>query len=115
MINNKYSELIARLIESTKEGRINWDKASRNGEYTADIENYMVSLIMLSTGVFSISRNTADKYVLSLINDQGEYIDTNEIQREDYDYKNVEELYSEARKSYYKVDEVLSTLISTLK
>lgn len=114
MRNNKYSELIDRLIDSTKEGRINWDKASRNGEYTADIQNYMVSLIMITTGVFSIGRNAVDKYVLSLINDQGEYIDTNEIFRDDSDYKKVEELYSEARKSYFKVDDVLSTLISNL-
>ena len=114
MRNNKDSELIDRLIDSTKEGRINWDKASRNGEYTADIQNYMVSLIMITTGVFSIGRNAVDKYVLSLINDQGEYIDTNEIFRDDSDYKKVEELYSEARKSYFKVDDVLSTLISNL-
>ena len=50
----------------------------------------------------------------SLINDEGENIDSCEILSSDPNCVMTSELFAEARRSYYQVDEVLDSLIDSL-
>lgn len=114
MTNNKYSTLISKLIDSTKENRLNWQKTSRQNEYSTEVSSYMVSIVLLSPGTFVIGKDRNETYALTLINEEGDNIDTQEITHSNPDFDNIANLYAEAKRSFYKVDEVLESLIQNL-
>lgn len=115
MKNNKYNELLNRLLDSTKENRTKWSKTSRQNEYSTDVGEYSITITSLSQSTFSISKELNEKFALTLINSDGEIIDLQLLLPSDSDYSLISELYSQARTSYYKVDEVLESLIQELK
>ena len=102
MISNKYSTLISKLLISTKENRTHWQKTGRQNEYSTELSQFMITLSMVSSGTFSV------------INDEGENIDVCEILTSDSSIDITSELFVEARRSYYQVDEVLDSLIDSL-
>lgn len=115
MKNNKYCTLISRLIDTTIEGRVYWQKTSRQNEYTTDVSSYSVTITSLSQSTFTIAKDANDKYALTLINEDGDTIDIQEIVPADDDYKQMTTLFAEARRSFYKVDDVLDSIIEELK
>lgn len=115
MKNNKYSTLVHCLVDSTVENRIRWQRTSRQNEYTTEVLNYSVAITSLSQGTFSIVKSQSEKYALTLFNEDSDLIDIIEVLLNDSDYEVMERLFCEARRSYYKVDEVLDGLIDTLK
>lgn len=114
MINNKYTTLISKLLSSTKENRIHWQKTSRQNEYSTELSQFMITITMVSSGTFSIGKERNSSYILTLANEDDENIDVYEIIPSDPDIVNASELFAEARRSYYKIDEVLDTLIGSL-
>lgn len=114
MISNKYSTLISKLLSSTKENRTHWQKTGRQNEYSTELSQFMITLSMVSSGTFSIGKERNSSYVLSVINDEGENIDICEILSSDPSIVMTSELFAEARRSYYQVDEVLDSLIDSL-
>lgn len=114
MKNNKYNQLINRLLRSTKENRISWSRTSRQNEYITDVSNYSITITKLSQSTFSISNDNSDKFAISLINESGDTIDIQEVLSSDADCNLILDLYAEARRSYFKVNDVLDTLIDNL-
>lgn len=114
MINNKYTTLISKLLNSTKENRINWQKTGRQNEYCVELSQFMITIAMVSSGTFAIGKERNSSYILSLVNEEGENIDVCEILSSDPDIVQASELFAEARRSYYKVDEVLDSVIGSL-
>lgn len=114
MINNKYTTLISKLLDSTRENRTHWQKTGRQNEYSAELSQYMITITMVSSGTFSIGKERNSSYILTLVNEDGENIDVCEIIPSDPDIVNASELFAEARRSYYKIDEVLDSLINCL-
>lgn len=114
MINNKYTTLISKLLESTRMNRTHWQKTSRQNEYYTELSQYMITITMVSSGTFSIGKERNSSYILTLTNEDSENIDVCEITPSEPDIVNAGELYSEAKRSYYKIDEVLDSLISSL-
>ena len=115
MKNNKYDTLINRLVDSTIKNQICWDKTIRQEEFKAEVSNYSINITRLSQGTFSIAKNNTDKYALSLFNEEGDMIDVIEIFTTDEDYQLAVNLYSEARRSFFKVEDVLDELIECLQ
>lgn len=115
MKNNKYYELLNRLLDSTQENRIGWSKTSRQNEYSTDVGDYSITITSLSQSTFSLSKELNEKFALSLINIDGEIVDLQILLPSDSDYNLIADLYSQARFSYFKVDEVLDLLIEELK
>lgn len=114
MKSNKYNQLINLLLKSTRDNRVSWSRTSRQNEYTSDVLNYSITITKLSQSTFSISNGISDKFAISLINENGDNIDIQEVLSSDADYSLIASLYAEARRSYFKVDEVLDTLIDNL-
>lgn len=114
MINNKYTALIYKLLNSTKENRTHWQKTGRQNEYSTEMSQYMLTISMVISGSFSIGKERNASYVLTIINEDGENIDFCEITPSDPDIVATSELFSEARRSFYKIDEVLDSLINSL-
>ena len=114
MINNKYTTLISKLLVSTRENRTHWQKTGRQNEYSTELSQYMITLTMVSSGTFSIGKERNSSYILTLANEEGENIDVCEIIPSEPDIVNASELFAEARRSYYKIDEVLDSLIGSL-
>lgn len=114
MINNKYTTLISKLLESTRENRTHWQKTGRQKEYSTGLSQYLITITMVSSGTFSIGKERNSSYILTLANEDSEDIDVCEITPSEPDIVNASELFAEARRSYYKVDEVLDSLIGSL-
>lgn len=114
MINNKYTTLISKLLESTRENRTHWQKTGRQNEYSTELSQFMITITMVSSGTFSIGKERNSSYILTIENEDGENIDVCEITPSDSDIVNASELFAEARRSYYKIDEVLDSLIGSL-
>lgn len=114
MINNKYTTLISKLLDSTKENRTHWEKTGRQNEFCTELSQYMITLTMVTSGTFSIGKERNSSYILTLLNEEGENIDICEIVPNDPDIVILSDLFAEARRSFYKIDEVLDSLISEL-
>lgn len=114
MINNKYTTLISKLLESTRENRTHWQKTSRQNEYSTESLQYMIAITMVSSGTFAIGKERNSSYILTLVNEDGENIDVCEITPAEPEIVIISELFAEARRSYYKIDEVLDSLIGSL-
>lgn len=114
MINNKYTTLISKLLDSTKENRTHWQKTGRQNEYSTEISQFMITITMVSSATFAIGKERNSSYILTIVNEEGENIDVCEILYSDPDIVKTSELFAEARRSYYKIDEVLDSLIDCL-
>lgn len=110
MVNNNYLKLIEKLINATKENRINWQQSTLDNEFIVEINGYSVSILYSSNSSFSINLDKTAACIITLTNEEGVKIDTYAISFNEEGYDAAIKLYNEAKKSYYKVDEVLRKL-----
>ncbi len=114
MINNNYLRLIEKLIDATKENRINWQQTTRDNEFQVEINGYSIAILNISKPVFSIDLEKTASCTISLINEEGEIIDTCSIPSNEEGYENAVTLYNEAKRSFYKVDDVLREIAESI-
>lgn len=114
MINNNYLRLIEKLIDATKENRIKWQQSTRDNEFLVEINGYSVAVLLSSKSLFSIDPDKTAACVISLINEDGVTVDTCSIASNEDGYDSAVTLYNEAKRSYYKVDDVLKELAESI-
>ena len=114
MINNNYLRLIEKLIDATKENRIKWQQSTRDNEFLVEINGYSVAVLLSSKSLFSIAPDKTAACVISLINEEGVTIDTCSIASTEEGYDPAVTLFNEAKRSYYKVDDVLKELAESI-
>ncbi len=111
MIEQKYKEIIEKLVSSTRQKRIKWEKTSRDTEFKVVLGSSMVTTDnwLLDTGTKCVD--------LGLWNSNGELagriaFEDNELEGEDY--RTLLELYTLVKNSYYKVDETFDEILNNL-
>ena len=114
MINNNYLRLIDKLIDATKENRLSWQQSSRDGEFIVEVNSYSIGVLLVQKSMFSIDLERTAFCTISIINEDGILIDSCKITSKDEGYENAVTLYSEAKRSFYKVDDVLNELTESL-
>lgn len=114
MINNNYLRLIAKLVDATKENRLNWQQSSREGEYMVEVNGYSVGVMLSQKSMLSIDPDRKSFCTLSIINEDGVLIDSCKITANDEGYDEALTLYNEAKRSFYKVDDVLKELADSI-
>lgn len=114
MINNNYLRLIEKLIDATKENRIKWQQSTRDNEFIVEINGYSVAVLLSSKSLFTIDPDKTAACIISLINEEGVTVDTCSIASNEEGYELAVTLYNEAKRSYYKVDDVLKELAESL-
>ena len=114
MINNNYPRLIEKLIDATKENRITWQQSTRDNEFVVEVNGYSVAVLLSSKSLFSIDPDKTAACIISLINEEGVTVDTCSIASNEEGYESAVTLYNVAKRSYYKVDDVLKELADSL-
>lgn len=114
MINNNYSIVISKLIDATKENRCSWSRTSRQNEFSVEVGEYTLAIAKSTAGLFPLSGKHSEVYGLSLLNNESELMDFQEIKPEDEDYQKAINLFLEAQRSYYNVDSVLQDILKEL-
>ena len=114
MINNNYLRLIDKLIDATKENRINWQQSTRENEFIVDVNNYTIAILYNQKSLFSIDLDRTAACTISLINEEGIIVDACTIPSNEEGYDKAVGLFNEAKRSFYKVDDVLNELTESL-
>lgn len=114
MKNNKYNDLIDKLLNATSVGIQKWDKTSLGNEFQTMVGNMSVLIVgpRRSLG-FNVNLDM-ESMSIALVNESGVEIDRQRVESTDSSYKNFLELFEKARLNYYKVDDVLDKMISEL-
>ncbi len=120
-MGNKYWQLVSLLIDRSKQGTASWQPTSREGVYALSLPEYGV-LISMVAGRGDLYE-TQDVF-FQIVNSQGRVIDTfrdADVARDfdDHDqpemYRQMEQLFHDARRKALGVDEALNQLITQLK
>ena len=120
MIRDKYETLIRKLIEATEKGTVDWEKTSSNNEFLTRLGRNAVSISFYDpedfVGFLTINNGSDKKkyYCLSLINSEGKTIDCEIKYQSESGYERLKDLYSEARRKFFKVDEALDDILKNL-
>lgn len=110
MIDEKLARLTAVLLDKTKAGKVVWESITAGDEYIAEFSKYGVSVSRVSI------RNSVPEYVLSLVNEDGDDIETKrESQRSNGDYDKLEQLFNLARRAADNVEEGLDSILEALE
>lgn len=114
MINNNYANLIQKLLDATIEGRLSWQKSSTPDEFFITISDYRFTIKKQSQNRFSLSSNNQSTFIIYLANINGEIIDMQRVKNDEEDFQFVGYLFDAARRSYYKVDNVVKMLTENI-
>lgn len=114
MINNNYLRLIDKLIVATKENRVKWQQSTRENEFIVELNNYTLAVLYNQKSLFSIDLDRTAACTISLINEEGVTVDACTISSDDEGYDGAISLYNEAKRSFYKVDDVLKELADSI-
>ncbi|MDQ3685968.1 MAG: hypothetical protein M3430_10270 [Acidobacteriota bacterium] len=104
MLYFKYSELLERLFERTKNGVADWQATPREDEYIIYLQGYSISL-----------QSSFSSYVIAIRNDKGKVIDEFTVWGHDLHWEKVNEIYTTARRKALKIDEVVEEVLKQLR
>ncbi len=100
MIPENLKILVDKLIGKTIAKKAIWSQTSGSNEYKLD----------LGKGAITVNLWSEDNVGLNIFNEQGEIIESLDVFAREEDFKKIYDLYSEARRSYYKVDETINAI-----
>lgn len=111
MIDQRYKDLIEKLIKGTELKRLNWEKTKRQTEFKVELGSSYITVDnwVLDTGIQCVD--------MAVYNGRGELIDRIAYENdaeEGEDYKEVLRLYQVAERAYLKVDETFDEIMSQL-
>ena len=112
MRNEKYNQLITKLLNATSEGRLSWEQTNQENEYQVTIGDNMV---LISGPRRSIGFNVnleMENMSVAIVNVDGVEIDRQKVEPSDPSYNVFMELCAKVREIYYKVDETLQDIIN---
>lgn len=111
MIEQKFKEIIDKLIIGTREKKIKWGKTERDSEFEVVLGASSVTTDnwLLETGIMCV-----DLTLWNSNKDVAGRIAFEDNEKEGDDYKVLLELYTLAKNSYYLVDETFSEILSYL-
>ncbi len=114
MKNNKYNELIDKLLDATSEGMKKWDITSQSNEFQTMVGNISVLIVGPRRSLGFNANLDMESMSIALVNENGVEIDRQRVEKTDESYERFLELFEKARLNYYKVDDVLDKIISEL-
>lgn len=117
-MTEQYTELINKLIEATKDKRIDWQLSINKDEYKTNVGGNSISIKEHVYDPYAIfSDFDKETYaIMSISNISGKEIDSVKGSKESSpsDYKTLSNLYEIAKRSYNKVDETLDNILKEL-
>lgn len=108
MIQEKYRDLIEKIILATEQKKIAWEKTSRDNEYKS-----MIGSSMVTTDNWDSPDGTMN-VDFSIWNSNGVLVDTLQAGQGTLDYVDLMKLYTAARASYLKADETIADILEHL-
>ena len=107
MADPKFETLIHKLLERSKEGKVEWEATAVEGVYQAAFPHYSVK-------VYSEPSQEGMDYVLQIADEEGVVID--EVRDTDFsgEYNNMRELFNCARSSGLGLDRALDSILAAL-
>jgi len=107
-MNEKIMNLIERLIQKTESSQIEWQRTSRENEFSTNMNTGSVSTDSWTTNIGDV----VDFKVFNMLGDEiGSWMfDSNEDE-----YKTILKLHSTVKRKYLKVDETLDGMLDELK
>ncbi|MGA8551587.1 MAG: hypothetical protein WB678_15260 [Stellaceae bacterium] len=118
METEKYQELVKRLIDKTNRREIDWKESSFSGVYQVAFSNYSITI-----GEESSPRQSAPDYVISIINSDGNTMDSfsdvtldagRDPERGLNYFEILRDLYGKARRQALGVDKALDEILNEL-
>lgn len=112
MRNEKYNQLITKLLNATSEGRLSWEQTNQDNEYQVTIGD---NSVLISGPRRSIGFNVnldMENMSIAIVNVDGVEIDRQKVEPSDPSYNVFMELCDRVRKICYKVDETLQDIIN---
>ena len=115
MTNEKYLRLVSLLIKRTSENTARWEQTSRDGVFALSLPDYTVRISMV--------RNVDDTEDVKfhIVNSEGKVIDTfTDVEAAEGlvdkgpTYREMADLYDQARRQAFGVDKALDELIEEL-
>jgi len=109
MIEKKYKQIIDKLIEKSKSRQANWSQTSRVNEFSISFDTAVITTDKWSDdGIYRID--------FAILNSQGDRIGQIyfEKSKNPEEYKILNELHTNAKESYYKVDETIENIFEQL-
>ena len=103
-----------KLIDATKENRINWQQTSCDNEYQVEINGYSIAVLYVTKSLFTIDLDKTATCTITLINEDGVIVDSCSIPSNEEGFETAVTLYKEAKRSFYKVDDVLRELTDSI-
>lgn len=111
MIEQRFKEIIDKLISSTKQKKIKWEVTERETEFKVVLGSSMVTTDnwLLETGVMCVDLTlwNSNKEVAGRIAFEND-------EKEEKDYEELLVLYTLAKNSYYLVDETFAEILNKL-
>ena len=89
-------------------------KSTRDNEFIVEINGYSVGVLQTSKSLFTIDPDKLATCTISLINEEGITVDACTITSKDEGYELAVTLFNEAKRTYYKVDDVLKELAESI-
>lgn len=108
MIQEKYRDLIEKILLATEKKKIVWEKTSRGNEYKSMIG---ASMVTTDNWDFPEEVNNVD---FAIWNSDGIQVDTVHAEQGTPEYAEIMKLHSAARSSYLKADETIADILSHL-
>ena len=108
MIQEKYRELIEKILQATEQKKIVWEKTSRDDEYKSMIG---ASMVTTDNWDFPDGIKNVD---FAIWNSNGVQVDAVNAEQGTLDYAELMKLHTAARASYLKADETIADILEHL-
>lgn len=108
MIQEKYRDLIEKILLATEQKKIVWEKTSRDNEYKSEIGASMVTTDNWDSpdGVINVD--------FAIWNSNGVQVDTVQAEQGTPEYAELKKLHTAARASYLKADDTIADILNHL-
>jgi len=109
MINETYNHLVSKLVEKTRENKVNWQPTVNSDAFAVYFQNFSLAI---STEYDREADNSS--VVVVLRNQEGKEIDQFAVSSGEANFEELIELYSSARRKALKIDEAVQILLKEL-
>lgn len=124
MVDEKYKELINKVIQKTSEGKSNWLSTGQEDQYVLHLSKGSIVIDKydrrMSRQVNRMVGGQVDflnTYEITISNDDGNVVDSFSVSEDEKPeaWSLLKELYDCARRSYLKIDETLDGMLEEVK
>lgn len=109
MASTTFSDVIDKLVERTKDAKVNWQSTSSENAFVVHLASYSVTVDTFQDpddGEFAV--------IVTLRNNKGQEIDQEFYWQRHVQYPELKELHAAARRKALKIDEAFNAILHEL-